>query len=961
MKKDDTESEFLISIKDLTNILIKGRKQIIICALAFSFLLGFYSMIKPIYYKAEGSFKEKSNSPGGFGQSILAQTFLSGLGTPQKSEAMSMMKSRKFLYRLIKEMGLQAQVVEKGTKSSTILGNLIDNIKVEWSYFRSKNSLPLQDATLPIQAKNVAYSGELSKSLQIVFESNDTFKVYGVKNVEIGTGVVDREFASDDYSFTITKTSDQPLASKVFFIGLTPLYNVAYSLSKALMIDLDKTDSQLVRISYNHRDRHFAADLINQLMLQYQNFLRNELRKITSQQVTYLNDRELEMNENLRVMLDEYAQMMSTEVSDMGHPDTKKALDFFSSLLANYEEEIMAVELELKRLDGLNEQKDAGSYFRYQYEKMPGPILDLITKMRNLKQRSDSIELAIRNSNEEDLEHWQKTFSNQLADLENFKKCNEEANVILASLENDVYPIPLVNILDHPKYMVRSWYDRLLQYRESCELVNSWEKGIKEHELEQFKEQFVAYVKNLIHHLDVSEKAVSERLIHQQAPQFEFQGINLNTADELYLRYSKELNTIESDIVQLKFVIEQLKNPEFEISSLSAVTQDPITTGMINRSSEYVLAIQDESNRSVKEKERLQNELQIQKKFLQLHLSQTIDLLRLREGLIKDKIQSLQKSSLELIQQQVSIFERELLESIDNHIVNLKQKKELNEQQKQKIRNEMTKIPKRWAQEKLIEQELKMESGMLEELTKLVESKNISINLEMIQSAPIDFAVALTKPERPRLRLFVLFGAFLGAFMMIGVLLARAILFGLTATVDNLELLGVHVSGTITRSSNNEKTYRRFVSYIFGSDKKTIALINGNSYITDIAKIIAKRGRKPLVIDFSPYHTNEQQEITRGEFFDTLSISSNNILDFICTDEFLSKLDDLKKKYDWVVANFNIAASDPEVEMIYNTFDNLGIFVYNESLQSLQNIITLAKDSSDNKKVSFFEIAQGGV
>ena len=241
---------------------------------------------------------------------------------------------------------------------------------------------------------------------------------------------------------------------------------------------------------------------------------------------------------------------------------------------------------------------------------------------------------------------------------------------------------------------------------------------------------------------------------------------------------------------------------------------------------------------------------------------------------------------------------------------------------------------------------------MLEELTKLVESNNISINMEMIQSAPIDFAVALTKPERPRFRLFVLFGGFLGAFLMISTLFARALLFGLSATKDNLELSGVHVSGVIKEMSNNEKAYRRFLSYI--ATGSSIALINGKSYITDIAKIIAKRGRSALVIDFSPYHTNERAEIVKGEFFDTLTIASNSTLDFICTDEFLSQFEDLKKQYDWVLANFNIAASDPEVEMMYNSFANLGIFVYDESLQSLQNVITLAKKSPQNKKVSFF-------
>ena len=102
-------------------------------------------------------------------------------------------------------------------------------------------------------------------------------------------------------------------------------------------------------------------------------------------------------------------------------------------------------------------------------------------------------------------------------------------------------------------------------------------------------------------------------------------------------------------------------------------------------------------------------------------------------------------------------------------------------------------MPERWAAEKLIDQHLETNRKMIEEIAKIVESKTIALNIDLSQSAPIDIATLQLNPQPRKIVLFLLVGAFFGAFASVGWVLSRAVATGLPASRDNLTLLGHHV------------------------------------------------------------------------------------------------------------------------------------------------------------------------
>ncbi|MFQ5730065.1 MAG: hypothetical protein ACE5GN_06865, partial [Waddliaceae bacterium] len=421
------------------------------------------------------------------------------------------------------------------------------------------------------------------------------------------------------------------------------------------------------------------------------------------------------------------------------------------------------------------------------------------------------------------------------------------------------------------------------------------------------------------------------------------------------------------------------------VSSLSTVIDDSVISAMVDKASESVLALQDEANHSQKEKDRLKKELEIQKRFLDLHLQQTVQLSHLQEGLLKDKIQSLQKASLELIQQQVSILENQLADSITNHIRNMKQERQLIEQFQLELRGEMSKLPKKWASEKLIEQQLKMNATMVEELTKLVESKNIADNLEMVQSAPVDLAIPVTHPKRAKLLLFAILGGILGAFFTLGGLLSQLIVKGVPASKENLELAGVHVSGIISpkNEEQNLKTLRRLMAHLCPQatvSKKerhgqSLAFIKGKGrdISEDFATLLSKRGHKVLLLDMN-LNTGSQSEpgsgllqflegeieapkIVHSQFFDRIQAggTSSYSNELIGSEKFLKLLDQLNKQYDWIIGITNTDPDSAETENLFHIFDHALINISSETLQDLHHIIHLALDLPPERKVSFIK------
>jgi hypothetical protein len=379
--------------------------------------------------------------------------------------------------------------------------------------------------------------------------------------------------------------------------------------------------------------------------------------------------------------------------------------------------------------------------------------------------------------------------------------------------------------------------------------------------------------------------------------------------------------------------------------------------------------MQDDLNRSVKEKERMKKELEIKRRFLGIHLNQTIDLLKLRTGLLKDKIQQLQTATLELIQQKISILEKQLSDSIKTHISNLQEERRLIVENQFELRKEMAVLPQKWASEMIIEHQLKMNAAMVEEVTKLVESKNIATNLEMIQSAPVDLAVPPARPVRPKLILFSLLGAVLGALLISFYIGIKDLIRGLPASREGLELAGLHVSGEISKSPvKNIAALKRLAGFLSRSkdsaEGSSFLLCKGNGCCLgeEVKNILEKSGSKVLIIDCTEKADAgkgkgqiplalclEDWDILNDDRLEKLSVSENGAFELLISKKFRMLLEELKKRYEWVIAVVNATPISGEAESLISIFDWAAFYISGETQHELYHLIqTLKKEGKEN-------------
>ena len=466
------------------------------------------------------------------------------------------------------------------------------------------------------------------------------------------------------------------------------------------------------------------------------------------------------------------------------------------------------------------------------------------------------------------------------------------------------------------------------------------------------------------------------------------QGLDINVTKDLYIGYVKELSNLESETRQHHFVIAQMDEPGFEITSLCTTLSDPVSMNMITRTNDLLLALKDYENRSSREQDRLLSDIAIQKNALKTHVQQSLTLLKLRRDFIKEKIVQLQKVLLSLTKEQLYILDNQLNSHLDNTLNNLKQEKTMIEENLGTLRLEMASFPEQWSAEQLISQQMTINKSLVEEVSRAVESKNITNNLEKFQSAPIDMAVPPIHPKPPHLILLTIAGAIFGAFSSFIWILCLSVVNGIEASPENLKTAGFHISGSLSQLlkkgantpllDSDLETLRRLIAHLTTAEEgdDTLLLLEGNGpdYAIPLAELLFRRGLKTLILDirFDDYEgasspgmlqylegkVKEPSKI-REEKYDRIGSGgicrySNELLG---NQRFISLLEEVKKEYDWVIASSAASPGSAEATSLLKIFSCACISIENDPFERLSSCMEHAK--REGSKTSFVFIDTG--
>lgn len=982
--QNPTEDEYAISFSDFKAILKKNLSKIILCTVGMALFASFWTLTKEPKYILESSFKEKGKTQVGLSKS-LAEALFSGSGGATESEAASLMKSRKLTEQLVRNLDLQGKVFYF-EKNHEYLAAIRDNLIVDLAHFNNARHPVLPDPQPPLLIQNITYKEETPLNLDIKFSDEDNYTVFN-GNEEIGKGELGELFEFPRASFTLHRNTSRALTDEKLGIELQPLFFVAENISRNLMIMPDKNDKNLLVLRLPYRDRYQGSKILNELMNIYLSYLHDEHMRISDEQLNYLQDRRLMMGAELKKMMDDHAVSLSSDLSTTGFANSTKAMEFMAAAQNDYRQKLLSIDMETKRLQTAQEE-DFIYYDRYTSHGDPAVINEVLAEIRGLKQQADSLDIALRETQRPDI----KIMSEQMEDLQTIQDYTKDTQLLIASLEKKELPKNPLKISGDSKYMVQTWVDKLAEAHKEMKAATPKTYTAKKQQLDTWVNNFDAYLNNLLHLLQVHERTLEEQLAHQQKNQSEFKGIDLATARELYMNYTRQLNEVQAQLLQTQFIIEQMKDPTFEMSSLSSILNDSVSRELITKASTIALSLRDQNNRSVKEQERLKEELDLEKGFVEMHLKQTQQLYVLREKLLKDKINDLQNVTLGLVHQRISILEKHLDEYITTRLSNLKQERSLIHDNQLQLQKEMAKLPNKWVAEKLIDQQMNMNQMMVEELSKMVESKNISTNLEMVLSGPIDQAQPPILPKSPRLLLYVILGTLVGSFLSVTYFVVRAVIDGIQASPQNLELMNQHVSGCISNQAiagpthlypdNDLETLRKIISYLApgeGSHEirairpQSLIVIQGEGpdYSLNLAELMTKKGFKVALLPLRFDQASKPEELPgllqyiEGEapgpkinrHYGVDVIAPGGITRFdnemICSPAFTDLITTLQEKYDWIIAVSPVKPTSAQAESLVKYFDHSVVNIFVEKLPELQSLFALIKSGKPRKKATF--------
>ncbi|MBS0620709.1 MAG: hypothetical protein JSS61_04550 [Verrucomicrobia bacterium] len=361
-----------------------------------------------------------------------------------------------------------------------------------------------------------------------------------------------------------------------------------------------------------------------------------------------------------------------------------------------------------------------------------------------------------------------------------------------------------------------------------------------EQEMQLLSQPKNAYTAKLLE-IDLELKRLEEDPIQAVAPST--LGLDLATAERLTAEYTHEKDTLEAQLRQLQFLRAHLFDPGFEISSLGAVFTDPVLHELIQKASAISLQIEDENNRSQREQERLKEALETQKRFLGQHLAQTIDLTGVRMGLLEEKLAGLRAATRLLLGAERGLLQTKLAE----------------------VNSKISTLPDKWRRENLLLLKKELGIRMVEGLSQLAESKNISQHLYQASSKPLDWAVPPLKPSGIHPLIGGLLAALFGALITYFYAFCRYLIRGFPLTLQQLKILGYRTCGTLSASSGTRlaelgtkdiSSLREAANFLAPHRKVDRALVVGlvtgfyPDYSRSFAELLNMRGWKVLLIDY---------------------------------------------------------------------------------------------------------------
>lgn len=906
------DEELFITLSDLKLIYAKVKHHLKSIFLITFVLTAVLLLIQPPQYSARATFRQAPQrlDEGAELKSFFKNSFLD----LQEASALPLFLSDNLLKETISELGMQVTVTQ-GSRIWNGCRRVCRNIGLECGA-----SLSDPDG---FAFSHVTYNGEKTQTFSLQFQTPETFLILDKKHTIIAEATLHKPVVLTDMSFIVTKTPKNLRLKKGYPLSIVPAFAAVAQVRKNFQARASKRDKNILELAFRNKDRHVAAQFLNAHMASYQRFLRIENRELSQAQLAYLEKRQEELTGKLDQSLKEHMAYLKQNLDENGFIGLHQEIEMLSAPREEYLSKLFEIDLDLKRLDAVHTSRRQSQTARIPYDE----------KRKELQAQLASFDLDQKRM------EYASSLQKPLDEIKHLSYQIEEAENLLKILDGGGEQTLHASLTSEAMTNAR----RLLQQISEMQAILSQaaeQEGKKlQAQLEISKNQLKIHLEDSLTHLRAKQRALQENILIRTSIPAELQGINLETAQRLYLEYNQQQDGIQANLRQLIYLRDQIDDPNFELSSLTTILSDPVSQEMVRKASEMALQLRDEHNRSVREQERLREALTTQKKFIFHHITQTIELTKLRAKLIDEKIAALQETCIDLLKNEKALVEGKLSE----------------------ITEKMSNMPEKWRLENQLAFRKQLGMSMIEGLTELAESKSIHHHLFQVASKPLDSALAPVFPQKPRLILYSLASsAFMAAAAFLFFLL-RSVVTGLPATPERLAHSGFGSVGRLSQFADvptselrpsDLSTLRKLASLI---TQGCFTLIEGKllSYAANLAHLLTLQGKRVLVIKchFDTLVTPQDQSgllsylegdvpsapIRREKGYDVLPFGgpARYVPEKLATPSYRSLLQNLKSQYNIILLTTTSRPADPDALIYLKEADGAIISVYQEKIEEL--------------------------
>lgn len=962
----ERENAFVL-ISDILKCFSRNWGKILLVTVLF-FSLGFWvALNQKVKFKVLGRFKE-AKSDQISARAWFVQNLLSQVGGSTSSQSCHLLKSFQLMGVVVEDLGLQASVT-----TETSWEKRLRTIRENW---KAEQNILLEDPDSFV-FRHVKYAQNEPKKYRLVFQSPTQFEIFHAKiKTVVASGELGIPVSFDDVTLTIEKTPRNLKLHHRYPLKIEALMTVLGSLSDDMKVEMNLKDATIYELCLPYRDRQLGMDIVNSLMSTYQNHLRQEASKVSSEQIAYLEKRKDELCSKMDGYLKDHVSYLKENLGSQGFLNLSQRLHHVSGRKQKFLDKKKNLDFELIRLDDFGEETELS---------MSGEIGALQKEKSVFQKERDTLNLGFTFRQKEKKKRFHPPYAPQEDLLYTFYEKRDELDqemdqVALAEKGNQGALVALVPSLMGSK---AAMVDAQLKERFHINAVGKIDSGAAaelkkvrllksslEKDLESSPllvpgvevEDYMSYLKHQHRLVSLQEHILKERLFYPMEKQDTFKGIDLATARALYRDYVKQRDEHEAKIRQLRFSKEHMEDPDFEYISLVQILPDGISQQLARSVGETAQSMRDTRHLTERDLERMQRRQKKDQDNLKRHIDQTIELAQLQTALLEERLESVQFIILDLLNQEISLLDQQIEDRVKLQKKTLEFEKTLVQNELGKLESELAKVPDQWLKEHQLDLSSEMNLSMLESMVKMVESKNVEHNLIQIQSKPLDPAYALLTPKPPHLKMFALVGSLIGFLFGCGWALTLDFSRGFPLSLKNLKLQGRRVCGTFKKrkvylhldevTGQSLQVLRNLSETLPKAQKGCVFSLlsgEGSNYARPFAELLAKEEKNVLLIDFqSPsknapglfaYLNGDEKGVMVKKnggidvvLFGSQKQPSLELLKRALFQEFLAEK---KKQYDVIVLQSATLPETPEGRFFMTISDCLAVTVEAQSNEHL--------------------------